>query len=193
MVSWIHKAIISCPRKQKTRPTSIQLVRHRRTASQSGRPESRSGRRRASWSVGPTSEVHLQSEDSGGGRPIRGERSTSNFLVSLDPRTYRETRSHAESVLGTTSNDYATTTTSSRAGRTRGRESRRSRQTRSPSRKVGLGDRRAHRFRQERFQVEQPRHGDTLYDGDGMAASYRRPPSKTRMAERLQWFKWPSR
>ena len=76
----------------------------------------------------------------GARRPIGGERSTSNILVSLDPRTYRETRGHAGSVMGTTSSDYATTTTSSRAGRTRGRESRRSRQTRSPSRTVGPGD-----------------------------------------------------
>ena len=90
-----------------------------------------SGRRRKSISRAKTA---------GARKPIGGERSTSNILVSLDLRTYRETRDHPGSVMGTMSNEYATTTTSSTAGRTRRLESRRSRQTRSPSRTVGPGD-----------------------------------------------------
>ena len=152
---------------KKPRPTSIQLERHRRTASQSGRPRAAQSANERHGASDRRRKSISRAKTAGARRPVGGERSTSNILFSLDPRTYRETRCHAGSVIGTTSNDYATTTTSSRAGRTRRRE-------------VGPGDWRAHRRRQERFHVERPWYGDTLYDGDGMAASYRRPPSKTR-------------
>ena len=59
-------------------------------------------------------------------------------------------------VLGTTSNDCATTTMCSRACRTRRRVSRTSRQTGSPFRPVGLGDWPAHSRRLERFQSCDP-------------------------------------
>ena len=86
-------------------PSLIELERHRRTDSHSSRSDGRSGRGRASRSVGPTSEVRLQSEDRGARWPIYCERSTSNVLVSLDTWTHWNTiplrwRLHEQVVRG---------------------------------------------------------------------------------------------
>ena len=126
--------------KENFRPTLIQLERNRRTKSHSGRFESHSGHGRASWSVGPTSEVRIQSEDRGDERT--DPRRTIDFERPRLARSVdlpRDSRPRPEG-LGTTSNDYATTTISSRAGRTRGRRSKTSRQMGFPFRPIDMED-----------------------------------------------------
>ena len=106
----------------------IQLERHRRTEGHSDRSESRLGRARASWSVGPTSEVRLESVD----RSVASDRLRTSLSRSIGGPIQRLVAT--KEVFGTTSNDNATTMMSSRAGRTQRRESRISHQTGSPFR-----------------------------------------------------------